>query len=411
MAAIQTIQGREILDSRGDTTLEVEIRLSDGATGRASVPSGASTGRSEAYKLDDIPRAIANVNLVAKNLIGQDATLQEKIDLLLINTDGTENKSSIGGNVTLAISLAVVEAAALSSSQPLYQYLHTLAKSSKPMGLPIPMFNVVNGGKHADSGLAFQEFMVVPVTGNSFRERVMAGTLIYQALKTELTQMGQSIAVGDEGGFAPRLNSNEEAIEVILAAIERTKFKPRHDVQLALDVAASSIPDLKPITYPLDPIGYYEKLVTDYPISSIEDPLTEDDWSGWSILTSRIGNRIQIVGDDIFTTNPTRLARGIKEHSANAIIIKPDQIGTLTETLQTVALARSANMGIVVSHRSGETESTFIADLAVAIGAEYIKTGAPARGERVAKYNQLLRIEEHLSAGVSPEPAAGTPVQ
>lgn len=401
MAAIQAIQGREILDSRGDPTLEVDITLADGARGRASVPSGASTGRSEAYKLEDIPRAIANVNLVAKNLIGQDASAQEKIDLLLINTDGTENKSSIGGNVTLAISLAAAEAAAASSKLPLYRYLNQLAKSSKPMSLPVPMFNVINGGKHADSGLAFQEFMIVPVTGNSFRERVMAGTLIYQGLKTELTQMGHSIAVGDEGGFAPRLNSNEEAIEVILAAIERTKFKPRHDVQLALDVAASSIPDLKPITYPLDPIGYYEKLVTDYPISSLEDPLAEDDWSGWSLLTSRIGNQIQIVGDDIFTTNRTRLERGIKERSANAIIIKPDQIGTLTETLQTVAMARNASMAIVVSHRSGETESTFIADLAVAIGAEYIKTGAPARGERVAKYNQLLRIEETLSSSGS----------
>ncbi len=398
MAAIQSIHGREVLDSRANTTLEVEVTLTDGAHARASVPSGASTGRSEAYKLEDISRAIANVDLVAKNIVGQEADNQEKIDLLLINTDGTENKSNLGGNVTLAISLATAQAAALSHKQPLYRYLHELSGGKEPLGLPIPMFNVINGGKHADSGLAFQEFMVVPTVQATFRERVMIGVLVYQALKTELSQMGISIAVGDEGGFAPRLNSNEEALEVILAAIERTKFKPKHDLELALDIAASSIPDLKPITYPLDPLSYYEKLVTEYPIFSLEDPLTEDDWSGWSALTARIGSRVNIVGDDIFTTNKRRLERGINEHAANAIIIKPDQIGTLTETFQTIGLARSAGMALVISHRSGETESTFIADLAVGVGAEFIKSGAPSRGERVAKYNQLLRIEEELQA-------------
>lgn len=397
MSAIQSIHGREVLDSRANTTLEVEITLTDGSQARASVPSGASTGRSEAYKLEDISRAIANVDLVAKNVVGQDANDQQKIDLLLINTDGTDNKSNLGGNVTLAISLATAQAAAISQKQPLYRYLHSICGLDDPMSLPIPMFNIINGGKHADSGLAFQEFMVVPTADVPFRQRVMTGVLIYQALKTELSQMGQSIAVGDEGGFAPRLNSNEEALEVILAAIERTKFKPKQDIQLAIDVAASSIPDLKPITYPLDPITYYEKLVTEYPIFSLEDPLTEDDWSGWSTLTSRIGSRVNIVGDDIFTTNKHRLERGINEHAANAIIIKPDQIGTLTETFQTIQLARSAGMALVISHRSGETESTFIADLAVGVGAEFIKTGAPSRGERVAKYNQLLRIEEDLT--------------
>lgn len=394
MAAIAAVHGREIIDSRGNSTLEVDVALADGSRGRASVPSGASTGRSEAYKLEDISRAIANVDLIAKNLIGQDAADQQRIDLLLINTDGTENKSNLGGNVTLAISLAVVQAAAQSAKQPLYQYLHAISGVKESIGLPIPMFNIINGGKHADSGLAFQEFMVVPTGGTSYRERLMMGVLIFKALKTELTQMGQSIAVGDEGGFAPRLNSNEEAIEVILSAIERTKFTPKQDVGLAIDVAASSIPDLKPITYPLDPLTYYEKLITDYPIVLLEDPLTEDDWAGWASLTSRIGSKIHIVGDDLFTTNKLRLQRGINEHAANAIIIKPDQIGTLTETFQTIQLARQSGMAIVVSHRSGETESTFIADLAVAIGAEYIKTGAPSRGERVAKYNQLLRIEE-----------------
>lgn len=396
MAAIAVVHGREIIDSRGNSTLEVDVALADGSRGRASVPSGASTGRSEAYKLEDISRAIANVDLIAKNLIGQDAADQQRIDLLLINTDGTENKSNLGGNVTLAISLAVAQATSQAAKVPLYQYLHTIGGTKESIALPIPMFNIINGGKHADSGLAFQEFMVVPTGGASYRERLMMGVLIFKALKTELTQMGQSIAVGDEGGFAPRLNSNEEAIEVILSAIERTKFTPKQDVGLAIDVAASSIPDLKPITYPLDPLTYYEKLITDYPLVLLEDPLTEDDWAGWASLTSRIGSKIHIVGDDLFTTNKLRLQRGVNEHAANAIIIKPDQIGTLTETFQTIQLARQSGMAIVVSHRSGETESTFIADLAVGIGAEYIKTGAPSRGERVAKYNQLLRIEEEM---------------
>lgn len=397
MAGIASIHGREILDSRGNSTLEVDIQLTDGVRGRASVPSGASTGRSEAYKLEDISRAVANVDMIAKNLIGTEASEQERVDLLLINTDGTENKSNLGGNVTLAISLAVADAAAASARLPLYQYLHQISGSKIQPRLPIPMFNIINGGKHADSGIPFQEFMVVPVSGNSYRERLMAGVLIFKALKAELTQMGQSVAVGDEGGFAPRLNSVEEAIEIILSAVGRTKFRPKDDVSIALDVAASSIPDLKPITYPLDPMSYYEKLVTDYPIMSIEDPLTEDDWSGWAALTARIGSRIKIVGDDLLTTNRLRVQRAIQEQACNVVLIKPDQIGTLTETFQTIDLARSADMAVLVSHRSGETESTFIADLAVAVGAEYIKTGAPSRGERVAKYNQLLRIEEELS--------------
>jgi enolase len=401
MAAIQQIHGREILDSRGDSTLEVEISLTDGAFGRASVPSGASNGRWEAFKLADIKQAISNVDLVAKNLIGQEASDQEKIDLLLINSDGSENKANLGSNVTLAISLAVAEAAAVSAKAPLYAYLHSIAGVNEQPALPLPMFNIINGGKVADSGLAFQAFMIVPTGGDSYRERLLHGVKIFKALKAELIQMGHSVAVGDEGGFAPRLNSNEEAIEVMLTAISRTGLKPKEDVELALDVAASAIPDLKPITYPLDPLSYYEKLVTEYPIALLEDPLTEDDWAGWSTLTGRIGSRVKVVGDDLFTTNRVRLERGINEHAANAIVIKPDQIGTLTETFQAIRLARTASMAVVISHRSGETESTFISDLAVAVGAEYLKTGAPSRGERVAKYNQLLRIEEQL-AGQSP---------
>ena len=399
MSAIQQIHGREILDSRGDTTLEVEIHLTDNAVGRASVPSGASNGRWEAFKLADIKQAISNVDVVAKNLIGQDALDQEKIDLLLINSDGSDNKANLGSNVTLAISLAVAEAAAIASKKPLYMYLHSIAGVQEGLRMPIPMFNIINGGRVADSGLAFQAFMIVPTGGNSYHDRLWNGVKIFKALKAELVQMGQSVAVGDEGGFAPHLNSNEEAIEVMLTAIGRTGLRPRQDVDLALDVAASAIPDLKPITYPLDPLSYYEKIVTDYPIALLEDPLTEDDWAGWSTLTGRIGSRVKLVGDDLFTTNRVRLERGINEHAANAIVIKPDQIGTLTETLQAIRLARSASMAIVISHRSGETESTFIADLAVAVGAEYIKTGAPSRGERVAKYNQLLRIEEALTSG------------
>lgn len=396
MAAIQTIHGREILDSRGNTTLEVDVVLTDGSRGRASVPSGASTGRAEAYKLEDISRAVANVDLVAANLVGQEAGDQQKIDLLLINTDGTDNKANLGANVTLAISLAVAEASAQAAKLPLYRYINQIARLAQPMKMPIPMFSIINGGKHADSGLAFQEFNLVPVSGDDYRSRLEAGVLVFKALKAELTQMNQSTAVGDEGGFAPRLHSNEEALEVMLAAVGRTRYQPGQDIQLGLDVAASSIPDLKPIAYPLDPLGYYEKLVTDYPIFMLEDPLTEDDWAGWADLTSRIGGRVKIVGDDLYTTNRVRLERGINERAGNGVVIKPDQIGTLTETLQTITLARSASMDVVISHRAGETESTFIADLAVAVGADYIKTGAPDRGERVAKYNQLLRIEEEL---------------
>lgn len=396
MAAIKTIQGREILDSRANSTLEVDVVLDDGSFGRASVPSGASTGRYEAYKLEDIPRAIANVDLVSKNLIGQDATQQERIDLLLINTDGSDNKANLGGNVTLAISLAVAEAAAKTQSLPLYEYIHTLAKTSEEMRLPLPMFTLINGGKHADSGLSFQEFSVVPVKRGTFRERLQIGVLLFQGLKAELQQMNQTTALGDEGGFAPRLNSNEEAIEVLLSAVERMKFAPRTDIEIGLDVAASAIPDLKAVTYPLDPLGYFEKLVTDYPIALLEDPLPEDDWGGWADLTQRIGTKVRVIGDDLYTTNRVRLQRGINERAGNTFMVKPDQIGTLTETLQAIALAREASMDVVISHRAGETESTFIADLAVGVGAEYIKAGAPARGERVAKYNQLLRIAERF---------------
>lgn len=397
MARIKSIHGREILDSRGDSTLEVEVKLEDGSFGQASIPSGASTGRYEAYKITDMAKSLNNLDILAKNLLGQDASNQEKIDLLMINSDATPNKENLGGNVILALSLAICQAAAQSQKKPLYRYLAEISKLDiKKFTLPTPMFNIINGGKHADNNLPFQEFMVIPVGKNSFREKLMIGAKVYRQLKKDLKKMNLSTAVGDEGGFAPRLNSNEEALELIVTSIQNAGFKPREQLAIGLDIAASSIPDLNAVTYPDKPIDYYEKAIDKYPIVLIEDPLGEDDWQGWEEMTKRLGRRIQLVGDDIFTTNPTRLEQGIGKNVANSIIIKPDQIGTLTEGFRTIHLARKAAYSIVISHRSGETESTFIADLAVGVGAEYIKTGAPARGERVAKYNQLLRIEEEL---------------
>lgn len=395
MAKIKDLKAREILDSRANSTLEVDVTLDDGSFGRGSVPSGASTGRYEAYKLEDIKKAILNVNVLEKSLIGIDAGEQEKIDVAMITADGSENKNNLGGNVLLAISIAICEAAARSAKMPLYRYIAKIYGNDNPLKLPVPMFNILNGGKHADNNLPFQEFMVIPV-GDGYRKRVETGVTIFKALRQTLKEMGHSVAVGDEGGFAPKLNSDEEALEVILAAIKRTPYAPVKDITIGIDVAASSIPDLKTVTYPQDPISYYEKLIGDYPISYLEDPLSEDDWEGWTNLNTKIGSRVKIVGDDLFTTNRLRLQKGIETKAANSIIIKPDQIGTLTETFQTVRLAQSSGMAVDISHRSGETESTFIADLAVGVGADAIKTGAPSRGERVAKYNQLLRIEEEL---------------
>lgn len=397
MAKINSIYGREILDSRASSTLEVDVVLEDGSLGRASVPSGASTGHWEAYKITDTKKSLENLEILKKNLIGQNALEQEKLDLMMINSDGTANKENIGSNVILALSLAICSASANSQKKPLYLYISEISKlNHAKFKMPTPLFNIINGGKHADNNLPFQEFMIIPQAEVSFHEKLMLGAKVYNQLKNDLKKMNLSVAVGDEGGFAPRLNSNEEALELLVQSIQNSGLKPLEDIAIGLDVAASSIPDLNAVTYPDKPIDYYVKLIDKYPISLVEDPLGEDDWTGWTELNQKISQKVKLVGDDIFTTNPARLQQGIEKKVANSIIIKPDQIGTLTETFRTISLARGANYSVVVSHRSGETESTFIADLAVGVGADYIKTGAPARGERVGKYNQLLRIEENL---------------
>lgn len=397
MSKIKDIRARQILDSRGDPTIEAEVILDNGVSGRASVPSGASTGRYEAHKIEDIAKAIVNVQNLRSSLVGQDAADQEKIDLLMINTDGSIRKTNLGANTTLAISLACCEAAAKDTGNPLYKYINLISGIRlDSFKLPIPMFNIINGGKHADNNLSFQEFMVIPEGEKNFKQRLEAGTKVFHTLKEHLKKMNLSTNVGDEGGFAPRLNSNEEAMELIVHSTAEAGFQPNSDISIGLDIAASSISDLNSITYPLSPLAYYQKIVDEYPISLIEDGLGEDAWEDWTKLTQTLGGRIKLIGDDIFTTNFERLQEGIKRKVANGIIIKPDQIGTLTETFKTIKLAKDAGYVCVISHRSGETESSFIADLAVGVGAEYIKAGAPSRGERVAKYNQLLRIEEEL---------------
>lgn len=399
MGVISWTKARKIYDARGNETIEVDVAVDDGAIGRGSVPAGASTGSHEAKKLDDIDQAILNADMLGQSLIGKDPAGQEQIDISLLQADGTPEKSAMGANTILALSLAVCDAAAKSKRIPLFQHIHEIAELSSPIGLPTPMFNIINGGLHSDNNLEIQEFMLVPTAdARPFSQKMAIGVNIFHALKDVLHQMGHSTSVGDEGGFAPRLNSNEEALQVLVQAIERTPYRPNQDVTLALDIAASSIPDLATVTYPLDPFGFYAKLIDTYPISSIEDPLSEDDWDSWTKLTAQIGQRVYIVGDDLYTTNPARLKTGIERKASNAIIVKPDQIGTLTETFQTLRLAEQNGQVTMISHRSGETESTFIADLAVGVGAKFIKTGAPSRGERVAKYNQLLRIESQLLA-------------
>lgn len=397
MSAIKDILARKIYDSRGSETLEVEVIL-ENARGRASVPAGASTGSKEVFKLTDIKKSIANIEAFKNSLIGQDSASQEKIDLLLINTDGTTLKKNLGGNVILAISLAVCQATANEQKLSLYKYLNQISgiKIDK-FTLPTPLFNIINGGKHSDSNLPFQEFMVVPHSEISYSQKLEQGVKIFHILKKELKEMNMMTNVGDEGGFAPELNTNEEAMEVVLRAIEKSGYKPATEVSMALDVAASSIADLNAITYPLSPIDYYEKITNEYPILILEDPLSEDDWEGWKKITNVLGSRVKIVGDDIFTTNAQILKKGIDMGVANSVLVKPDQIGTLSETFNTIRVAKASNYDVIISHRSGETESTFISDLAVAVGAQYIKTGAPNRGERIAKYNQLLRIEEELN--------------
>ncbi len=413
MSRIISVWGREVLDSRGNPTVEAEVVLESGAFGRAIVPSGASTGTFEALELRDgekryggkgVLKAVQNINeIISQELIGLDAENQAEIDKKMIELDGTPNKSRLGANAILAVSMAVARAMANELGISLYRYLGGI----RAKVLPTPMFNVLNGGKHADNNLDLQEFMIVPIKAPSFREALRMGVEVYHALKKILKERGLVTSVGDEGGFAPELSSNEEPLALLVEAIEKAGYKPGEEIALAMDSAASEF--FKDGKYHLkadnleltseEMVKFYEKLVDKYPIVSLEDGLAEEDWEGWKILTQRLGDRIQLVGDDIFVTNPERFGRGIKEGIANAILIKLNQIGTLTETLDVINQAYDAGYSAVVSHRSGETEDTFIADLAVAALTGQIKTGAPARIDRVAKYNQLLRIEEELGVG------------
>jgi len=407
MNLIEDVWAREILDSRGNPTIEVEITLEDGTEARAAVPSGASTGTHEAVELRDgddryhgrgVQRAVHNVNeIIGPEVEGMDPLWQEEIDALLVERDGTPNKSGLGANATLAVSLACAKAAAASLGLPLWKYLAG-ARSGR---MPIPLMNVINGGAHADSGLAIQEFMIVPLGASVFAEALRYGTEVFHTLKKILKGKGLSTAVGDEGGFAPRLATDEDALRVLVQAIEDAGYEPGRDVALALDCAASGFFEANRGVYRLagenaaaELVDVYQDWVTRYPIVSIEDGLAEEDWEGWALLTDRLGGQVQLVGDDIFVTNAGLLARGIERRVANAILIKLNQIGTVTETLDTMDLALAAGYARIISHRSGETEDTVIADFAVGTGCGQIKTGSVSRSERVAKYNELLRIED-----------------
>ena len=413
---IKNIKAREILDSRGNPTVEVDVFLENGVFGRAAVPSGASTGEYEAAELRDndksrysgkgVLNAVNNVNNeINKTLIGTDVNDQTKIDNTLIDLDGTQNKSRLGANAILGVSLASARAASTVNDIPLYQHLGT----TNDFIMPVPMMNILNGGSHANNTVDIQEFMIFPFGASTFSEALRIGTEIFHKLKTELHKKGLNTAVGDEGGFAPNLNSNEEAIEIILKSIEKAGYKPGEEVFLALDVAASELYENGEYNLmsenkafsSLEMTSYLESLVEKYPIISIEDGLDENDWDGWKKLTKSLGQNVQIVGDDLTVTNITRLQKAIDNKSMNSILIKLNQIGTLSETIQAVELARKVNYGAVISHRSGETEDTFIADLSVAMGMGQIKTGSISRSDRVAKYNQLLRIEEHLGSQAS----------
>jgi enolase len=415
VSQIDKVHARQVLDSRGNPTVEVELVLRSGAAGRAAVPSGASTGEFEATELRDggeayggkgVTKAVGNVNgEIAEAVTGHDATDQEGLDRALVELDGTANKSRLGANAILGVSLAAAHAAAAEEGQPLWRYLGGDAAHV----LPVPMMNVLNGGAHADNSVDFQEFMVVPVGAPSFSECLRMGTEVFHALKKTLHDRGLGGGVGDEGGFAPNLGSNEEALQMLMAGIEAAGYAPGDDVAIALDPATSEI--FSEGSYvlehegrslsPDEMAGYWAELADRYPILSIEDGMDEEDWDGWRALTERLGDRVQLVGDDLFVTNTERLRRGVDSGVANSILIKVNQIGTLTETLAAIAMAREAGYSAVMSHRSGETEDVTIADLAVATGCGQIKTGAPSRSDRVAKYNQLLRIEEQLGADAS----------
>ena len=411
MALIENVHAREILDSRGNPTLEVEILLEDGSSARAAVPSGASTGAFEAVELRDgdksryggkgVEKAVANVNdIIAPEVIGFDASDQRGLDRLMIGLDGTPNKGKLGANAILGVSLAAAQASAESAGLDLYQYIG----GPNAHVLPVPMMNIMNGGSHADSNVDIQEFMIAPIGAKSFREALRMGAEVYHSLKAVVKERGLSTGLGDEGGFAPNLDSNREALELIVEAIEKAGYKPGEDVGLAMDVASSEFFDADTKTYKFEGeardndymVKYYEQLIKDFPIVSIEDPLSEDEWDHWKALTEEIGDKVQIVGDDFFVTNPERLAKGIELGAANALLVKVNQIGTISETLEAVEMAHRNGYRTMTSHRSGETEDTTIADLSVATNAGQIKTGAPARGERINKYNQLLRIEDQL---------------
>jgi enolase len=410
VSTIKSVHAREILDSRGNPTVEVEVELVDKTIGRAAVPSGASTGAFEAAELRDggsrylgkgVQTAVNNVNnKIAPVVIGLNAQAQRDLDVKMIELDGSKNKSSLGANAILGVSLATARAVALSKNQSLFKYLG----GQEAKTLPVPMMNILNGGAHADTNVDIQEFMIAPIGAENFKESIRWGAEIYHSLKSVLKKKGLATSIGDEGGFAPNLESNRAALDLILVAIESAGFKAGSQIALAMDVAATEFFadgkykfEGKQLTSD-QMIDYYSELVQSYPLVSIEDPLDEDDWSGWAKLTANLGEKIQIVGDDLFVTNPERLQRGIDSKTANALLVKVNQIGSLTETIDAVNLAHKNNYKSMMSHRSGETEDTTIADLAVALNCGQIKTGAPARSERVAKYNQLLRIEEELGS-------------
>ena len=408
MTTIKEIKAREILDSRGNPTVEVDVVLSDGAFARAAVPSGASTGAFEAVELRDggarylgkgVANAIVNIEReIAPKLIGADAFNQRAVDEMMLALDGTPNKSKLGANAILGVSLAVAKAAANSKGENFYGFIG----GDKASLLPVPMMNILNGGAHADTNVDIQEFMIAPIGAGSFKEALRWGAEIYHSLKSVLKKRGLATSIGDEGGFAPNLESNRAALDLIVEAVEKAGYKLGSQIALAMDVAATEFHEGGKYNFEgssltaSEMIAYYKGLVDSYPLVSIEDPLSEDDWEGWGEITRTLGERVQLVGDDLFVTNPVRLARGIEAKTANALLVKVNQIGTLTETLDAVALAHKAGYRSMMSHRSGETEDTTIADLSVAAECGQIKTGAPARSERVAKYNQLLRIEEEL---------------
>jgi enolase len=414
MSAIINIHARQILDSRGNPTVEVEVITEDGALGRAAVPSGASTGIHEAVELRDgdkklfmgkgVLKAVKNVNdEICDKLLGVDVFEQNEIDRKMIKLDGTDNKGNLGANAILAVSMAAAKAAAIEANMPLYRYIGGVNANT----LPIPLMNILNGGSHADNSIDFQEFMIVPIKANSFSDALQMGTSVFHHLKDVLKKKGYSTNVGDEGGFAPNIKSNEEAIETVITAIEAAGYKPGKDIYIAMDAATSELWDEKKGVYvfkksdkremtPSEMVSYWADWVKKYPIISIEDGCAEDDWKGWAEMTKVLGNKIQLVGDDLFVTNVKRLSKGIKENIANSILIKVNQIGTLTETIDAVNMATRSGYTNIMSHRSGETEDTTIADLAVALNSGQIKTGSASRTDRIAKYNQLIRIEEEL---------------